>query len=162
MGTNRRNLLNTAPKKRMKFRLNRYFHYRSARQPPLIGVRQIAGRKQYGPCARRMVRFGRRRMTRSGRRDAISYRHRTSANTSILFVRILSRISPRTYTHGYPYPYHNRLCLRATRQNAHRPFFYAHSRKLLFFSVFIPDLSHVACNLTIFRERERETYIHVR
>lgn len=97
-------------------------------------------------------RFARRRMTRSGRRDLISYRHRTCTDASVILIRILFRISTHARAQRHAYPYRNRFCLCATTQNTHRPFTRSHVN----YYFFIPDLSRVACNLTI--SREGDTY----
>lgn len=53
--------------------------------------------------------------------------NRTRVDASVILARILSG-PPRA--HGRSYPYHNRLCVRATGRNARRPFARAPARKL--------------------------------
>jgi len=75
--------------------LNRYFYHRS-RQPLFIEARQIAASNM--DCSPRVVRFS---VANDGKRDAISYRHRTSAETQVLSWYKYYPESPRISVIGF-------------------------------------------------------------
>lgn len=107
----------------MKSRRTDVIDRRASGGPALIEDRQIAGHRLYGRRARRKLRFGSRRMTRSSRRDTISYRRRACPRTrQILFLRILSR--PLVHIHLY-------ACTRAPAHTQSRAIGFAPSVRTL-------------------------------